>query len=266
MINSYYGNKTILITGATSGIGRELALRLSGNNCTLLLLGRREERLNELSKALAARNCRVFTYKCDVSVKREVEEVYAQMKKDAGFIDIAILNAGVSFRMLSSGDNVTMGEQTFGINFFGAVYFITELLKDYVPAKKGMIAGVSSLAETRGFPGSGYYCASKAAFSIYLESLRVEHKKHGIKVLTIKPGFVVSEMTDKNEFTMPFLMKTGKAVDIIYRGIAKEKNIIQFPLRLVALIKILKFIPPFLFDILGNIKEFEKQKNMRGAE
>lgn len=260
-MKSYYDNKVILITGATSGIGRELAIRLSESKCTLLLLGRREERLLELQGKLNRGECKVFTYKCDVSDQAQVESAYKQMKLEAGFIDIAVLNSGVSYRMPNSGSNVEEGESTFAVNYFGAVYFINELLKDYILAKRGMIVGVSSLAESRGFPGSGYYCASKAALSIYLESLRVEMKKQNVKVITVKPGFVVSEMTDKNEFKMPFLLSTGRGTDIIYRGIAKEKRIIQFPLRLLVLIKILKLIPPALFDLLGNLKEFQKGKN-----
>lgn len=261
-MKSYYNDKVILITGATSGIGRELAVRISESNCTLLLLGRREDRLVELRERLNSGTCKVFIYKCDVSDKLQVEASYKQMKEDAGFIDIAVLNSGVSYRMPYSGSNVEQGINTFAVNYFGAVYFINELLKDYIPAGKGMIVGVSSLAESRGFPGSGYYCASKAALSIYLESLRVELKKHNIKVITVKPGFVVSEMTDKNEFKMPFLMSTERGTDIIYRGIAKEKRIIQFPFRLLVLIKILKLFSPALFDKLGNMKEFQKTKKL----
>jgi len=125
------------------------------------------------------------------------------------------------------------------------------VIPDFIQAKKGMIVGISSLAESRGFPRSGFYCASKAAASTYLESLRVELKKYNIKVLTVKPGFVKTPMTDKNEFKMPFIIPVEKAVQIIVDGIKKEKKIIQFTFGAVLGIKILKALPNWLFDFIA---------------
>ncbi len=95
-----------------------------------------------------------------------------------------------------------------------------------------------------------FYCASKAAASIYLEGLRVELKKYGIKVITVKPGFVKTPMTDVNEFKMPFLMPADKAAKIILKGIKKEKRIIQFPFPTVIASKLIGLMPNFLYDYL----------------
>jgi short-subunit dehydrogenase len=123
-----------------------------------------------------------------------------------------------------------------------------------------MIVGVSSLAESRGFPKSGFYNASKAAATLLLESLRVELKPHNVKVLIVKPGFVRTPMTDKNEFHMPFLMDVDKAAKIIIDGIKKEKRIIQFPLATVIGSKIVKIMPDWLFDFLMS-KPLPPRKN-----
>ena len=118
--------------------------------------------------------------------------------------------------------------------------------------KNGIIVGVSSLADHRGFSGSGFYCASKSAASIYLEGLRVELKPYNIKVITVKPGFVKTPMTDQNKFKMPLLMPAEKAADIIIAGIEKEKRIIQFPLPMVLLTRLVGLIPGGLYEWLAS--------------
>ncbi len=243
--------KNVVITGASSGIGKNLALQLAKEGCSLALLARRIEELEIVAHQVSKYNVMVKIYKCDVSNKDEVEKVFSQVKKIFGSIDIAILNAGVSFRTDVRKDESAKAVQTFAVNVLGMIYCAGQVVPDFIQTQKGMIVGVSSLAESRGFPRSGFYCASKAAASIYLESLRVELKKYNIKVLTVKPGFVKTPMTDKNEFDMPFLIPVEKAVQIIIDGIKKEKKIIQFTFGAVLGIKILKMLPNWLFDLLS---------------
>jgi len=114
-----------------------------------------------------------------------------------------------------------------------------------------MIVGVSSLADVRGFPKSGFYNASKSAASILLESLRIELKPLKVKVITVRPGFVRTPMTDKNEFHMPLMMNADKAAKIFLEGIKKEKHIIQFPFMIVLSTKLLQWMPAFLFEWLA---------------
>jgi short-subunit dehydrogenase len=243
--------KNVVITGASSGIGKNLALQLAKEGCSLALLARRIEELEIVAHQVSKYNVMVKIYKCDVTNKDEVEKVFSQVKKIFGSIDIVILNAGVSFRTDARKDESAKAVQTFAVNVLGMIYCAGQVIPDFIQAKKGMIVGISSLAESRGFPRSGFYCASKAAASIYLESLRVELKKYNIKVLTVKPGFVKTPMTDKNEFDMPFLIPVEKAVQIIIDGIKKEKKIIQFTFGAVLGIKILKMLPNWLFDLLS---------------
>jgi short-subunit dehydrogenase len=253
-------NKTVLLTGASSGIGYSLAKLLPKENCSIALLSRRENILKDLANELKISGVQVRAYKCDVGKIDEVRNTFESIRKDFGKVDIAILNAGASSRADVRKFSSSTAKEIFEANTFGIINCIEQLLPDFINRKEGLIVGVSSLAESRGFPKSGFYNASKAAATLLLESLRVELKPHNIKVVIVKPGFVKTPMTDKNEFHMPFLMNVDKAAKIILDGIKKEKRIIQFPMSTVIGSKIVKFMPDWLFDFLMS-KELPARKN-----
>ncbi|MFO7445648.1 MAG: SDR family NAD(P)-dependent oxidoreductase [Ignavibacteriaceae bacterium] len=246
-----FTNKTVVLTGASSGIGYELAKLICSEKCNIVLLSRRKELTDKLAEELKVSGSGVLSLKCDVSVKEEVFSVFNTIKQKFGAIDIAILNSGVSFRNPVEEFSSEKAETTLGVNVLGLVYCFDALLPDFLKRKEGMIVGVSSLADGRGFPKSGLYSGSKAAATLLLESWRIELKKHNIKVLTVKPGFVKTPMTDKNEFKMPFLMSVEKGARIIFTGIKKEKRIIQFPLPTVIGAKLLRIMPDKLFEIIA---------------
>jgi len=246
-----FNNKVVLITGASSGIGYELSKQLAKENCRLALLARRKNIIDELALKINDSGGTAVSIECDVSNKQDIESAIKKIKETLGEIDIAILNAAVGYRIDIENFNSKRIEEVFAVNVFGIIYFVEELLHDFINRGSGTIIGVSSLAEARGFAKSGAYSASKAAISIFLESLRVELRRYGIKVLTVKPGFVKTPINDKNDFYMPFLMDVEKAAQIILKGIKKEKKIIQFPLPTVLGSKLLKFLPNILFDIFA---------------
>lgn len=252
--------KTVVLTGASSGIGYELAKQLSAENCNLILLARRKEILDELASKLKSSSNFVLTFKCDVSKKQDVEFVFNEIKTKNIPIDIAILNSGVGHNTTVENFNSKLVDETFGVNVLGIVYCVEELLKDFLPRKKGMIVGVSSIADVRGFPRSGTYAASKAAASILLESFRVELIPHNVKVITVRPGWVTTEMIKKNDFKMPFLMDAEKAAKIIIKGIVKERKVIEFPIGTALGGKIIKILPNFIFDYFA-AKGLPKRKS-----
>jgi len=255
-----FANKIVVLTGASSGIGYHLAKLLPKENCSLAIIARRKNILDELVHELNNEIHQVNAYQCDVGKIDEVQFTFKEIKKDFGRIDIAILNAGVSSSVGIRDYSSTSAKEIFEINILGIVNCVEQLLPDFTNRKDGMIVGVSSLAESRGFPRSGFYNASKSAASLLLESLRIELKPFNIKVITVKPGFVRTPMTDKNKFHMPFLMDVEKAAKIIISGIKKEKRIIQFPLPTVIGAKLFKFMPDLLFDFLVS-KELPQRKN-----
>ena len=242
-------DKNVILTGASSGIGYALAKKLAKEKCNLALASRRIAILKDLAGELRQFGKDIFAVKCDVAKKEDVKEAFLNINNHFSKIDIAIINSGISYRGAADGEEDKY-EQVIKVNLLGLIYCVEEVLKNFKKNKAGIIAGVSSLADSRGYPFSSYYSASKAAATIYLESLRVELKPYNVKVLTIKPGFVRTPMTDKNEFYMPLLMEVDKAAAIIIKGIKKEKTVIQFPLPIVLGSKILSILPNRLYDFL----------------
>jgi short-subunit dehydrogenase len=255
-----FTGKTILLTGASTGIGRQLVKDLSRKKCKIAFAARRMELLNELTEELQNQSsAELLPIKCDVSKKTEVASAYKKIIEKFDKIDIAILNAGYSVRMSVKDYNSEAAEQIFGANVFGIIYWVEQLLPDFLNRKDGMIVGVSSLADSKGYSKSGFYSASKAAATIYLEGLAAELRNYNVKVLTVRPGFVKTPMTDKNEFDMPLIMSTEKASRIIIAGIEKEKRMIQFPWPLVWASRLIRFVPNWLFERLESksMKKYE---------
>jgi short-subunit dehydrogenase len=244
-------DKVIILTGASTGIGRALAMQLASEKCSLVLISRRKHLLLEIENDIKNASIAINTFECDVSDKKQVEKVFSEIMNRYGKVDIAILNAGVGNRASINDYSSEKAEETFGVNTFGIIYFVGQLLPQFIERKEGMIVGVSSGADSRGYPKSGFYNASKAAATIMLQSLRIELKQFNIKVLTVRPGFVKTPMTDKNEFYMPMMMKAEKAARIIIKGIIKEKKIIQFPLPIVLSEKLLQLLPTAVIEWLA---------------
>ncbi len=244
-----FENKVIILTGASSGIGEKLTEKIASKNCKLALLARSIDKLEELSQKVKRKENEILPVQCDVSDKESCRNAFEVITKKFGKVDIAILNAGISYRTGVEDFNSAEAENIFAVNVLGIVYWIELLLPQFKERKEGIIVGTSSLADGRGFPKSGFYCGSKAAATLILESLRIELEKFNVKVITVKPGFVKTPMTDKNEFEMPLLMSAEKAAEIIYEGLKKEKRIIQFPLPTVIGAKILKILPDSLLKL-----------------
>ncbi len=243
-----FAGKAILLTGASSGIGYELAARLAKENCRLAVLARNTSKLQEIAGRFSTNQNTILPVHCDVSQKDEVHSAIDKVTAEFGGIDILILNAGASYRIDVENFSSEKGKDIIEVNLISKFYFLEKLIPHFISKRSGMIVGVSSLADVRGFPRSGFYNASKAAFTRLLESLRTELHNYDVKVITVKPGFVRTPMTDKNEFHMPFLMEPGKAAEIIINGIRKEKKIIQFPLPTVLGAKLLGVMPSPLFE------------------
>ena len=253
-----FKNSVVLITGASSGIGYQLAKDLANEGAQLALLSRRTDLLVSLTEKLTSIT-KVKCYKCDVTLKNEVAESFSQIKKDFGKVDIAILNSGVGYTSSALNYSSVEAEKTFNTNVLGAIYFIEQLLQDFISEKRGVIVGISSLGDGKGFPKSGFYSASKAALTIILESLRIELKKYNIKVITVKPGFIKTAMTDKNNFKMPYLISVEEGSKIILNGLRKDKRVIEFPWQTTIGAKILRMMPTKWFEAIASKEPPSKQ-------
>ncbi len=246
-----FEKKTVLITGASTGIGKALGKYLLNVDCNLILTARQDDKINDWVNEFRNSKAQILIVKNDVTDKNNVAESYKKSINKFGSIDIAILNSGIGKEVTPETFNSEVAEDIINTNFLGVVYWIEQLLPSMMKRKSGIIAPVSSLADNRGYSRSGFYCASKSALSNFAEGLSIDLKKYGIKVLTIKPGFVKTPMTDQNKFKMPFLISAEKSAKLIISGIKKEKAIIQFPFPTVLGAKILGLFPNWFYRLVA---------------
>ncbi len=238
----------VVIFGASQGIGEALAYEYAELNSALVLLSRNEESIDQISKGIQAIGGSCFFKKCDISLMEEIKSGIEFAVEKLGTIDLLIINSGIGgpnwMNNFSSNDFINM----FNVNTFGIARVLELTIPIMMKQGYGTIAGITSLADIRGYGGSASYSASKAAGSILLESARVELKKHNIRVITVRPGFVKTAMTDKNEFKMPFLMQPDIAAKRIRKGIDKGRSIVQFPWPIVMASRIIKILPNWIYD------------------
>ncbi len=189
-----FKNKTIIITGASSGIGKELAMRLSKKDVNLILAARNKEKLDEVVNGCIANGSRAISVKADVSDKNDCKNVVDKTLEKFGGIDILVNNAGIS--MWSEFEKVTdleAMEKIMKVNFFGSMY-MTHYALPHLIKSKGQIVGVSSLTGKTGVPTRSVYTASKHAMAGFFDTLRIELKDKGVAVTMIYPGFVATEV------------------------------------------------------------------------
>jgi short-subunit dehydrogenase len=237
----------VLITGSSRGIGYALAKEFISNGTNLFLIARNIEKLEQL--ALSENNrVNIIYYQCDVGDKAALNKAIDRAFLEMGRIDLAILNAGIGIPDSFENYSTETLKQIMDVNFYGIANGLEKLIPLMKQQGGGVIAGTTSLADARGFPGSSAYSVSKAAASHLLEASRIELSGSGIKIVTIKPGFVRTDMTAKNNFFMPFLMDVEKAAKIIISGLERGKSRIYFPLPTVFLTYIVKIVPGWLYE------------------
>lgn len=240
--------KSILITGASSGIGAALTAAYAGPGVTLFLGGRNEDRLAEVASAAEAKGATVRSRQLDVTDQTAMESWIAEADDEAP-LDLVIANAGIS---LGTGDGgpepAEQVRRLYAVNVDGVFNTALPALSRMQARGRGQIAIMSSIAGFRGFPGAPAYCGSKAAVRVFAEGLRPTAARDGIGISVICPGYVRSPMTAVNDFPMPFLVEADRAAEIIRRGLTRNKARIAFPWPLYATVLLLQMLPPSLID------------------
>ncbi|MBO6520291.1 MAG: SDR family NAD(P)-dependent oxidoreductase [Rhodospirillales bacterium] len=237
---------SILITGASSGIGRALALELAGPGVLLAITGRDAARLSNVERELRDRGAEVIARTIDVTDRQSMSQLVADMEQHTP-IDLAVANAGISSGAGAGSGDDDMTRDVFAVNLAGVLNTILPALVPMRSRHSGHVAIVSSVAGFRGLPSAPAYSASKVAVKAWGEAIRPELEHDGISLSLIYPGFVESRITDKNKFRMPFLMPTEKAGQIVARGLARRKKTIAFPWQMVWLMKALAALPSPIF-------------------
>ena len=228
------------VTGASSGIGRAVALMLAERGFAVAASARRAGELD----ALAAKNPRIFSFPGDVADRAKMAAVVAAVEAELGPIALAFLNAGVYFPSERDGFDAEVAWRTFEVNVGGAINCLGPLLAAMKGRGRGQIAITSSLAGYGGIPGSLAYGASKAALIYMAEVLCMTYGGAGLTVQIVNPGFVETPMTEPNkDFDMPFIMNAERAAKIICDGFERSGFEIAFPRRLVYLFKAARLLP-----------------------
>lgn len=243
--------KTIVITGASSGLGAALAREYAEKGVTLALTGRNKARLDAVAKECHAKGAFVRSAVLDVRDAAAMSQWLLQVNQDAP-IELLIANAGIS---AGTGEHKEMEgtaqvKDIFDSNIYGVLNTLHPVIPQMQARRKGQIAIISSLAGVVGLPGSPAYSASKAAVRVYGDALRGLLKKDGIEVSVVNPGFIKTPMTDVNQYPMPMITTAEKAAKKIVHGLTYSNGVIAFPLALFGLLSMISIYPYFIRDWL----------------
>ena len=248
-------NKVVWITGASSGIGKSLALKFAKEGWNVAISARREKLLNEISES----NDKIKAFTLDVTNKNDCEKVFENVLDKFKKIDLCIFATGTWDPIKNKDIDLNQIEDTFKVNFFGTLYSIKAVEKYFKDRGDGHISLISSIAGYRGLPASSGYGPSKAALNNLAESLYLDFKRFNVRVSLITPGFIKTPMTDKNQFKMPFIKSPEYAAEKIYKGLIHSKSFeIDFPKELTTIIKFFKFLPNKIY--LHLIEKLTKQR------
>jgi len=244
------GIRTAWISGASSGIGAELAEKLAARGVEVILSSRRQEALEALAVRIRANGGSARVEPLDVSDPDATTAALLRIDDEVGGIDLVVANAGIGASRWAGDLGWEDCAPTIGINVSGAAASLVALLPRMVERGRGHLVGISSLAGYRGMPASAAYSASKAFLMVFLESLRVDLMGTGVAVTDVRPGFVRTPMTDRNRFKMPFLVEVDEAARRIVTGIEKRRPVVTFPWPLALATRLTRIIPAGLWDRL----------------
>ena len=241
--------KLIFITGASSGIGQALAWRFYQAGYSLALVARRTLEMETWVARRGISPERYRIYSADVSLADSIVAVAHQCLQDQGVPDVVIACAGVSIGIDTAvRDDLGVMARTFATNNIGMAATFHAFIDPMVQRGSGTLVGIGSVGGIRGLPGHGAYCASKAAVISYCESLRGELRPSGLKVVTICPGYIDTPLTEKNRYTMPFLMQPDVFADKAFAAIEGGATYQVIPWQMGWVAKFMRALPNWVFD------------------
>ena len=236
--------KKIWITGASSGIGKSLAIKFANEDWQVAASARRENLLQDLNK----NNSNIHSFPLDVKNESESKKVFQDILKKFQAVDICVFCTGIHDPESEKKLNAEKIREIMETNFFGTVNCIMAVNAYFRERKNGHISIVSSVAGYRGLPAASGYCASKAALTSLAESLFFDFKRYNVRVSLVSPGFIKTPLTDKNKFSMPMIKSPEYAAEKIFIGLTKKNAFeIHFPKIFTIIVKLLKIMPNWLF-------------------
>ena len=263
-------DKIVIITGASSGIGKSLANEFAKHGANLVLAARQHTALTEITQNLETQyQIKAIAVQCDVTIENECADLIKQALATFGKIDVLVNNAGISMRALFKDADLKVLKAVMDVNFWGTVYCTKYALPEILKTK-GSIVGVSSIAGYKGLPGRTGYSASKFAVNGFLDALRVENLKNGIHILTACPGFTASNIRNtaldangkqQGESTLheEKMMTADEVAAIIVKGVESRARTLIMTGQGKLTVFLNKLLPGFLDKMVYNM--IAKEKN-----
>jgi len=250
--------KTVLITGASSGIGRGLAIDLAGRGARVGVLARRQQLLDEIVVEIERGGGEAVALTANVQDATAVRAAVADFQTRVGPIDVLVANAGVGASNDAAALDAAEVAKVIGINVIGVANCVAAVVPEMVSRGQGQLVAISSLAAYRGLPKSAAYCGSKAAVSAFFESLRLDLQAKGVNVTIIHPGFIKTPLTAGRHAQMPFLMELDDAVKKIVWAIEKRRKSYSFPWQLATIVRAGMLLPNFMYDKIARKNSFRE--------
>jgi short-subunit dehydrogenase len=247
-----------MITGASAGIGKGLALQIATRGGRLGLFARREDVLNEIVEEIKKRNGQALGVAADVRDSQAVRAAADRFRAELGPIDVLIANAGIGTSKHAAELHPEQVAEVININLIGAVNSVAAVLPEMVQRDSGQLVAISSLAGYRGLAKSAAYSASKAAMSSFFESVRIDLRRTNVKVTIIYPGFIKTALTAGREKKMPYLMELDDAVEKILIAIEKGKKSYAFPWQLATIVRSSLIMPASMYDWIAARNSFRE--------
>lgn len=239
----------VFITGASSGIGQALAARFYRAGYRLALVARRSAEVQRWSESQNLDAARVAVYAADVRDIASITGAGRACIAAQGLPDVVIANAGISVGMDTAMlEDLEVMRATYETNNLGLAATFQPFVRAMCDRRSGRLVGIASVAGIRGLPGHGAYCSSKAAVISYCESLRGECRPHGVKVVTIAPGYIDTPLTRENRYSMPFLMPADRFADKAFQAIDNGASFRVIPWQMGVVAKLLRLLPNAVFD------------------
>lgn len=239
----------VFITGASSGIGQALALRYYRDGARLALVARRTAEVERWAAEQRLDPARLRIYAADVSDADAMARIGRDCIAAQGLPDVVIANAGISVGMdTTQFDDLDVMRRVFATNNIGLAATFHPFVAAMNARGSGTLVGIASVAAIRGLPGHGAYCASKSAVVAYCESLRGECRPHGVRVVTLLPGYIDTPLTRGNRYGMPFLMPVDAFAERAVRAIRAQVSYRVIPWQMGVLAKLLRLLPNWLYD------------------
>ena len=236
--------KIIWITGASSGIGKALAIKFAEKGWIVAASARRENLLEDLNKF----NPNIYSFPLDVTEIENCKLIANKIIEKFGGIDICVFGTGMHDPKSEKRFNLNKIREIMEVNYFGTMNSINSIYEYFSEKKNGQISIISSVAGYRGLPAAGAYCASKAALTSYAESLNFDMKMKNVRVSLISPGFIKTPMTDQNDFPMPMIKSPEFAANEIFKGLTEKKSFeIHFPKAFTYFLKFLQILPSSVY-------------------